>query len=243
MKKQEDRHMKIKYKIFMILLLVAVPFSYGVSGLEADYWPVSAGDILNYNYVNETVQGLYYDAEILLTIDEIHESGIIDYHTVVTGSEDIEPEFNVSTSTLDDLTLEYRAIVILYSQDYNAQQAWNADFEDIQNFWAQNLSFSFEGELTQNGYEYEVRNKSDNRRQEHVKLEYTKNGILRKFSYELLVTEIEPPDIYYSYREAFWYLKRTSPAMGYLVMSLTLVALGAIGVKVILMWIKDRKGR
>lgn len=237
--------MKSKYGVILVIVLISVPFSYFASCLEPNYWPVAKGDTLNYRYQNCNWERCFFDGEINLTINNIHENGIIDYQTDVVDGDwfNMTPSLIMSISTEDNLTLEFEEKIILYSADEYAKIKWESDFEDVQNYWKpQTILYEFRGRLKSNGFEFTVTRKSDNERYTNLEIEYTKEGILRSYKFGEIRVYNDGEGNYNSYFTEEWVLLRNInyPILGYLVFSLAMIGLGAIGVKIGLMWKKDR---
>ncbi len=226
--------------VLIAFLAVSVPFSSQVLALEDDYWPVSQGDTLTYNYSNWSYDDdyNYFDGKVNITLDQVHENGFIDYHTetdqeINEYNQSEVDHLTLSKSTANNLSLQFRNMVFIYAKDAYAQYDWSETFEEEQDYWDQYSSlYQFKGKVKVHGYEFELTRNNDNFRLVQFDIEYTRKGILKRYYRE------ENWDINES--EESWFLRRDNLFLGYSIMSITLIGFGVIGIKIWLMWKSDK---
>ena len=151
--------MKSKNYAVLALLIIAIPYSLSVVAVEPNYWPVSEGEVLYYS-----VYDGFFEAygDLNLTIDTIHANGTIVYHTTVDGSPGMATLVD-SGSSLDNLSLIFDNIVLIYSTGELTKISWVEEFTDIQEYWeSQSNFFGFWGRsYNYNRYKYVVTRKLD----------------------------------------------------------------------------------
>lgn len=234
--------MKSKHIALSALLLFAIPFSISVVSVEPDYWPVSEGEVLCYKVFDDFSEAY---GEINLTIDMIHENGIIDFHTTVVGTPEMSTLLG-GGSTSNNLTLLFDEIVFLYSSEELSVIDWKKEFTDVKEVWeAQSNFFTFWGKIyTYNRYKYMITRKIDNERYQNFEIEYSEDGILNRYVYGEIGSYIEEWDSY-KYNSVEWVrdIDRSIPVVGYIVFSVTMLGLGALAVQIGWMWKKEEKTR
>jgi len=234
--------MKSKNYAILVLLVIAIPYSLSVVAVEPNYWPVSEGEVLYYS-VSDGFSEAYGDLN--LTIDTIHTNGIIDYHTTVEGSPEMATLVD-SGSSLDNLTLIFDNIVLLYSTEELTKISWVEEFTEVEEYLeSQSTFFRFWGKSYRyNRYKYLVTRKLDDEQYRHFEIEYSDEGILNRYKYGEIGPYNEDWESYeYNYVEWKREIDRNIPVVGYIVFSITIVGLGALATKVGMMWKKERNTR
>ncbi len=149
-------------------------------------------------------------------------------------------------SSLDNLTLIFDDIVLLYSTEEFLKTSWAEEFSNAQEYWqTQSNFFSFWGKSYKyNRYKYVVTRKLDGEQYLNFEIEYTDEGILNKYKYGEIGEYNEDWGGYeYDFVEWERHIDRSIPVIGYVIFSVTMVGLGVLGMIVGLIWKKERNTR